>query len=129
MRKTTKALAIADDLATLVLLDIYYLGIDTHKINKSIFQLIVDKKKFETIIKTLMNEFLLNKESTVNTAKKLILHINVHLPNLKIPSSKRLLDQLKFYLNLLNLNSGFEIQTCFRYVSYHIMFLVEIDSI
>ena len=126
LRKKSQSLAIVDDVATLVLLDIYYLGINTHKINKSISNYVVNKKKFEAVINKLLSEYLSEKESAVSTAKNLIQHINVYLPNLKIPSLKELQDQLISYLHLLNLNSGFAIQTCFRYVISQLIYVIYI---
>ena len=116
MLNKTQALATADDLATLIVIDIFCLGIKTHKINTRISECVVNRTKFEDIINKQLNEFLSGKKSAINTAKLLLQYINVHLPNIKIPSSRKLLDQLKFYLRLIHVNSGFIIQTCFRYV-------------
>lgn len=130
----TLELSIADDLATLAIVDFYHLNIQSHKINKYFLQPLYGDDDLKNLINSEISKCINENQAIRETVEMLIIILRNSLEkyswssmNLNV-TFKYLSAQLESYLTLINPDSGLKLQKTTRWVYFRMCVRVRIHN-
>ena len=121
LQGASKTLALVDDIATAIIIDLCILKMQTHKIHRHILESCTKPEIFRKETSNIVHNYMKTK-NVADAANNLCILVTQYLPYIDVPEAN-LLKQISCYLKLIDSHSGFAIKPCYRYGNYLIMTL------